>query len=152
MSLIRFHSPAAIAPFNHLMENFFNRDFFGDDVFRSTTAYVPAVNVQETAEGYRLEVSAAGFRKEDFKLEVEGNLLKISGQHQTEESREDGRHENGRYVRREFRRASFTRSFTLPRSVDAAGISAQYQDGILHVTLPKRAEAQASPVRAIEVQ
>jgi HSP20 family protein len=92
----------------------------------------PEVNIKETDGGFELEVAAPGLSKEDFKLEIEGQILSISANKQV--TNED---EQLVYKRREFSYASFRRSFELPKNIDADGISAAYEQGILRVHLPK---------------
>lgn len=93
---------------------------------------IPAVNVAETQDAFKLEVAVPGFKKEDFKIEIDGNRLKISGESKSE--RED---KEEKLMRREFSYQQFSRWFTLPENVHPDKISAQYTDGILLVNLPK---------------
>lgn len=126
--------------------------FFGKDLFNELynpvfSGSVPAVNVLEGVEGFKIEVAAPGLGKADFKLNLEKNQLTISAakeQNTTE-------NENEKYTRREFKYASFQRTFTLPNTVDGEKIGATYADGILTVTLPKREEAKDKPAREIEI-
>ncbi|MCE6989122.1 Hsp20/alpha crystallin family protein [Dyadobacter sp. CY323] len=125
--------------------------FFGKDLLNelNTPAFsgsVPAVNVIENKEGFRIEVAAPGLQKSDFKLNLEKNQLTISAQ---KERKEEEVKEN--YTRREFKYNSFQRTFTLPNSVDGDKIEATYADGILSVALPKREEAKEKPARQIEI-
>ncbi|MCE7042194.1 Hsp20/alpha crystallin family protein [Dyadobacter sp. CY312] len=125
--------------------------FFGKDLFNELhnpafAGSVPAVNVVESTEGFKIEVAAPGLQKGDFKLNLEKNQLTISAQkEQKEEESED------KYTRREFKYSSFQRTFTLPNSVDGEKIAATYADGILTVALPKREEAKEKPAREIEI-
>jgi HSP20 family protein len=115
--------------------------------FTDTASTLPSVNVKETSENFIVEVAAPGMRKEDFKIELENNVLTISSevQHENEEKEEN-------YTRREFSYQSFQRSFNLNnRVVDDANIVATYQDGILILTLPKKDEAKTKPSRLIEI-
>ena len=115
---------------------------FLEDVFQNgwnqlseeTGAYAAPVNIQETDKSYELHMVAAGFKKEDFKLSLEKNVLQISVE-QNEENKEG---QEGKWLRSEYRKRSFKRSFTLNEKVDTAKISAKYADGILTVTLPKK--------------
>lgn len=115
---------------------------FLDDVFQNgwsqlneeVSAFAVPVNIQETDKSYELHMVAAGYKKEDFKLNLEKNTLQISVE-QNEESKEG---QEGKWLRNEYRRRSFKRSFTLNDKVDTAKISARYADGILVVTLPKK--------------
>lgn len=110
------------------------------------TGNVPAINVIENKEGFRIEVAAPGLEKSDFKLNLENNQLTISAQKQ--DSKEE---ETSKYSRREFKYNSFQRTFTIPNTVNGAQIAASYDAGILNVSLPKREEAKEKPAREIEI-
>jgi len=125
--------------------------FFGKDLFNELhnpafAGSVPAVNVAESTEGFKIEVAAPGLQKGDFKLNLEKNQLTISAQKEQKEEENDDR-----YTRREFKYSSFQRTFTLPNSIDGEKIAATYADGILTVALPKREEAKEKPAREIEI-
>lgn len=130
-----------------LIDEFFGRDvfpgFFFDIERRMST---PAVNIIEGKDDYRIEVAAPGLEKKDFKIDLDNNVLTISSE--KEEKHEEG---DDRYMRREFNYASFTRSFTLPETVDAEKISAKHADGVLTVVVPKREEAKQKPARTIKI-
>lgn len=119
---------------------------FSDFFVPATNYGVPAVNVIEAQNGFRLEVAAPGLKKEDFKVNLENNTLTISAQKEqkTEET-------NEKYTRKEFSVTSFRRSFTLPRSVEGEKISANYENGVLVLELPKKEEAKAKEAREIEI-
>lgn len=103
------------------------------------------VNTKETKDSYLIEVAAPGFAKENFKLAVEDQILTISA-----ENTENKTDENEKYTRKEYHYAGFKRSFTLPKTVDAEKITAEYKDGILLVSLPKMEESKAKG--AIEIK
>jgi len=109
---------------------------------RNTTQNLPSVNVVEGKDTYRLEIAAPGWRKEDFDIQIEQNLLTIKGERktETEESKEE------KYTHREFTKSTFKRSFTLPETVDTENIKAEYENGILLVHIPKVEEIAAAPV------
>ena len=133
-----------------LIENFFGRDV--NDFFNTNTSAMhnlPAVNVVEHQDGFRIEVAAPGLKKEDFKLNLNHNNLTISAYRETQ--KEDKEHNGEKYTRREFSYASFQRTFTLPTSVDADNIQASYADGVLTIDVPKREEAKVKPPRQIEI-
>lgn len=110
---------------------------------------VPAVNVKETNDAYELEVAAPGMTKQDFKVELDNNMLVISARKENKHEEQD---DQGNYTRREFNYQSFTRTFSLPeRLVQGDQISARYNDGILHITVPKTEEAKVKPAKQIEI-
>ena len=118
------------------LSRFFDDDFWGFDGMR-TPGHVP-VNIRENADSYEMEIVAPGLRKEDFSVNISNNMLTVSFAHK-DENREEGR--NG-YLRQEYRKQAFSRSFTLDDTVDAEKIAAEYRDGILHVSLPKKEGSQ----------
>lgn len=132
--------------FPSLFDDFFTRDFVN---FESKhNKLLPAVNVKETESAFELEVAAPGMDKNDFKIEVKNNTLIISAQ---KENKQEEKNENGKYVRREFAFQSFTRTFTLPeKSVDDNNVSAQYKDGILNISIPKKEKVES--VKQIEIK
>lgn len=131
-------------------DNFFSKDLmdWGTSNFSSTDTTLPAVNVKESDEDYQIEVAAPGMSKEDFKVNLENNVLTISSEKKEEKKEE----EKGRYTRREFSYQSFQRSFTIPENiVDSGNISAKYCDGVLCIQLPKKEEVKPKPARSIEI-
>lgn len=110
---------------------------------------LPAVNVVEHQDGFRIEVAAPGLKKEDFKLNLNHTNLTISAYRESQ--REEGEQNGEKYTRREFSYSSFQRTFTLPSSVDADNIQATYADGVLKIDVPKREEAKVKPPRQIEI-
>ncbi len=131
---------------DNMIENFLGRDFipsvFGNEWVNKT----PAANVVETQDSFRVEVAAPGMKKEDFKINVENDLLAISAEKQTE-----NKDETEKFTRREFNHGKFTRTFTLPETVDAEKISAQYVDGLLKLTLPKKEESKEKGAKEIKI-
>ena len=125
---------------DQLFENNFNR-FFDDNVWgygKALPGQVP-VNISETDTTYELDMAAPGFKKEDFKVDISGEKLTVSLEHKEETKEED---KKGGLLRQEYRRQSFSRSFSLDDTVDPNKIAAKYQDGLLHLTLPKKEAAQ----------
>ena len=151
MNLISFFPTVNKKPVtaNSALENAF-QEFFNADFpvsFRGGhLATSPAVNIAETADAYRIEVAAPGLDKGDFKVKVEGDLLSITAKREVKEEVN-----RGNYTRREFNYVSFQRNFHLPEQVDSNNIKANYENGILHVTLEKKQEAKPLPARVIEI-
>ena len=130
-------------------DNFISRDLmdWSNSNFSGTNSTLPAVNIRENEDSFQIEVAAPGLAKENFKVNLDRNLLTVSSE--LKQEKEEG---DKKYSRREFSYQSFQRSFTLPEStVDGEKISAKYVDGILHVTLPKREEMKPKPARDIEI-
>lgn len=108
---------------------------------------LPAVNISEDKESYKVDVVSPGFKKEDFKIKVDDDILTISAETKSESS-EGGTRE---YTRREYTYSSFTRSFRLPDNARDDSISARYADGILEITIPK-SQQQEKATKEISIQ
>ncbi|NJO02211.1 MAG: Hsp20/alpha crystallin family protein [Bacteroidia bacterium] len=129
-----------------MLDNFFNRDIFDSTNFSSGS--LPAVNIKETKDEFLVELAAPGMSKEDFKVELDHNALRISSE-KKQEHEEKAR--DGKYSRREFSYQSFQRTFTLPHTVENDKISATYKEGILRLSIPKKEEAKEKPARVINI-
>ena len=105
------------------------------------------MNIRETEDSYFLEMAAPGMKKEDFTIELDNDQLTIRS-----EMKEEAEENNKKYTRKEFSYESFQRIFNLNKQVvNQAEIKAEYTDGILTLTLPKREEAKEQPSRLIEI-
>lgn len=134
-----------------LFEDFFTKDWLDSSQanWRESGATLPAVNVVETNDDFKIEVAAPGMKRDDFKVELDNNVLTISSQREQTGEEEDAR---GNYTRREFSYQSFQRSFSLPENrVQGDKIAARYMDGILHVTIPKSENAKVKPAKQIAI-
>jgi len=135
--------------FPSFFDRFWNNELmdWNHSNFSSTDTSLPAVNVKETHDDFTIEVAAPGMRKNDFKINFKNNVLTISS-----EKKNETEAKNETYTRREFSYQSFQRSFTVPENVVMSEkISAKYNDGILHVVLPKREEVKPQPEREIKI-
>jgi HSP20 family protein len=117
---------------------------FGDDEGIARGAWNPTVDIYENKDQIVIEAELPGMNREDFDLSFENNIITLRG-----ERRFEKKDESDNYHRVERSYGSFTRSFTLPPTVSGEGISAEYRNGVLRVTLPKREEVKA---RRIEIQ
>lgn len=136
--------------FPSLFDDWFSRDLldWNNSNFSNTSTTLPAVNVKETPETFEVEMAAPGMKKEDFKVELNNNILTISSEQRSEHEEKD----NDKYTRKEFSYQSFQRSFQLSReAVDADNIQAKYENGVLHLTIPKREEVKQKPSRLINI-
>jgi len=120
--------------YNDVFDSFFNADQL---LSKSTVNRIPAVNIAENDNEFQLEIAAPGMNKEDFKINLEKDLLSVSAGKQDDNS---GSTEKKQYNRREFNYSVFTKNFTLPETVDTDKIKAEYKDGILFILISKKAE------------
>lgn len=129
-------------------DDFFTRDLF--DWSTTNNAYgssLPAVNIKEDDDNFEVEVAVPGLEKKDFNIEIENDVLIVSS-----EKEESSEVDDKNYKRKEFNYSSFKRTFSLPENkVDGDKVKANYVDGVLHITLPKKEEAKPKPVRAIKI-
>ena len=136
--------------FPTFFDDFFNRDLFdwGMGNFSNTNTTIPAVNIKETSENYEVEVAAPGMTKQDFKVQLEGNRLTISSEKMNEKEEKD----DVRYNSREFSYQSFSRTFNLQNEVlDTEKIEAKYDNGVLHLLIPKKEHVKQKQPRLIEI-
>jgi HSP20 family protein len=126
-------------------------DFFDNDWMVKANATAPAINVIESNTDYKVEVAAPGMTKEDFNIHLtDNNELVISMEKKNETKEEDK--ENKKYLRREFSYSKFEQALVLPDDVEKEKISANVNDGVLSIVLPKQtAEEKAKVNRVIEI-
>ena len=126
-------------------------DFFDNDWMVRTNATAPAINVMENDKDYKVEVAAPGMTKDDFNIELgEDNELVITMEKKNETQESDK--ENKKYLRREFSYSKFQQALILPDDVEKDRISANVENGVLTIELPKRTpEERAKASRIIEI-
>ena len=140
MNLIRKQAPF----FPSLIDDFINQDW---NLKTPSSTTLPAVNIKDLDAQFEIELAVPGMKKSDFEIEVEDGLLSISSSLEEEQVTE-----KGKFTRREFSYNSFKRTFTIPESVDPSNIEAQYSDGVLQLSLPKRKEALPQPKKLIKIR
>lgn len=144
-------STQALARLSENMPSVFD-DFFKpwnewfDGGFRGRVLNVPAVNITEQKDAYEVSLAAPGLKKDDFKIDVDGNMLTISSE--KEEKKEE---KDKRYTRKEYNFSAFSRSFTLPDEVIKEKIQAKYEDGVLKIMLPYNEEVKKPTPKQIAV-
>lgn len=146
-------------------------DFFNSDLIVRGGATAPAINVLETEKEYKVEVAAAGMKKEDFKIHIDSeNDLTITmekgcncctengeckedkkcddkcDEHKCEEKKEEKKHEQGRFLRREFSYTRFQQTLILPDDADTDKIEAKVKHGVLHIDIPKKAHGSEQKI------
>ena len=146
MTLVKFNpekrNSSLMPGFSDVFDSIFNDTFFNDRL----TTRVPAANISETEDHFHVELAAPGLKKDDFKLNLERNVLNVS----VEQRSEDNSVQKN-YSKREYSYNSWVRSFTLPESANIENIEAQYTDGVLKIDIAKREEAKAVR-RQIEIK
>lgn len=144
MALTRFSNQ-----FPSLFDSFFDSDMFdwSSRNFSNTNTTLPAVNIKQDDEGYEVEMAAPGLEKKDFNIELNNDTLTISSEKKNEKETKEGK----QYSKREFSYQSFSRTFTLPNTVDREKIEAKYENGILKVNIPKKEEAKPKPPKQISI-
>ena len=137
MTLVKVNNPINRS-FDGLMNELFNElpISFGKSL-REDVLHFPPVNILEQNDLYHIELSAPGMDKADFNVKLDGKILTISS-----EKKEEKKQENEKMIRKEFSYRSFKRSFTVDEKIDAANISARYENGILKLDLPKKEEVK----------
>ena len=146
MSLIKFRTnDPVMSPFENVFNDFFEGEFLPSRRNRNSGS-LPAANIKETEKSFLVELASPGMTKEDFKIELDEDLLTIRSERETEKEETETR-----YTKREFNYTSFVRSFRLPEEVDAEKITAKYEEGILQLEIPKK-EIQEKQVRKIDIK
>ncbi|MEI6948741.1 Hsp20/alpha crystallin family protein [Paraflavisolibacter sp. H34] len=148
MAIVKRNSNYPALP--SFMNDFWAKDLWnwGQENHSATNTTIPAVNLKETADNFEVEVAAPGMKKEDFKIELNNNMLTIRSEKEDQHEQKEGE----RYSRREFSYQSFQRVFQLPvEVVDAERITARYENGLLQLLIPKRDHARQKPPRTIEI-
>ena len=130
--------------FSNLFEDIFDNVDTG--ISKRNNNSLPSVNIAESNENFKIEFAAPGLTKEEFKINLDNNVLTVSSEKHDEKDES-----NETFTRREFNYSTFQRSFTLPDSANGEKITAEYKDGILNIQIPKREEAKIKPVREIEI-
>lgn len=144
MTLVRFYNPEMLTSrrYNGFdLNNFFRTTNGSNEVNRN----YPAVNIVEEPERYRIEVAAPGYSKEDFKVNVENDILRIAVE------KEQNKVEGENFTRCEFYNGSFERSFVVGKTIDINKIDARYENGILTIALHKKEEAMPQQPRSISI-
>ena len=143
MKLVRFSNPHINVNRNladELFNNFFKNDYHENHVSRCNAA--TATNVFETEKEFKIEVLLPGFQKDDLEMNVHNQLLTIKVEKEQREEKEEFK-----YARREFGITNFEKQYRLPKAVNVEEINAKFENGVLHVILPKREEAlEKAPV------
>jgi HSP20 family protein len=132
-----------------VFDDFFKpwNEWFDNGGFLGRSMNVPAVNITEQKDEYQVSLAAPGLKKDDFKIDVDGNMLTISSE--KEESKEE---KEKSFTRKEYNYSSFSRSFTLPEEINKEKIEARYEDGVLKIALPRKEDTKKAVAKNIAVK
>jgi len=134
MTIIKWHRRPSMS---EVMDNMLDRNF--NTGFEKNCGCVPATNILEKEEGFEIQLAVPGMKKEDFKLEMEEDVLSV-----IYEKKEEEKKAQGEFLQREFGMDEFTRSFSIPKTADVESIKASYDAGILYISVPKQDKARLS--------
>jgi HSP20 family protein len=142
--LTRFEPFRDLSTLQERMNRLFRESYneAGRDESLSTSSFAPAVDVYEDEHTVTLKIEVPGIDEKDIDVRIENNLLTVHGERKIEKEEKE---ENYRRVERQY--GSFTRTFTLPTTVDSENVSASYDKGVLKVALPKKAEAKPKQIK-----
>jgi HSP20 family protein len=124
-------------PFFRMVDSLFNEFVNGAGEDLVSRAWVPAVDIQETEDAYRLYAELPGLTKDDIQITLENNVLRLSGERKLEK---DVKRDDYHRVERTY--GTFSRSFALPSQVNAEGVQATFENGVLTLTVPKSESAK----------
>jgi HSP20 family protein len=125
---------------NRLFRNSYGSE--GAEESLTNTSFAPTVDVYEDEHSVTLKIEVPGIDEKDIDVRIENNTLTVHGERKFEKEEKE---ENFRRVERQY--GSFTRSFTLPNTVDPEQVKANYEKGILKISLPKKAEAKPKQIK-----
>jgi HSP20 family protein len=139
-----------IKPAAPFIRPFFNDFFDGEDFFKRSIGdwksfTFPAINIAENDTAFMIDLAVPGFKKEDFVVKVDNNMLTIAANKKEEHEEKDKN-----YTRKEYNFSSFSRSFTLPDNVKDDQVKANYENGMLKLIIPK-SETQVNTTKEIAV-
>lgn len=124
---------------SHSLMNDFLSEFFNDE-FKPMTTVVrkPAANIYQTETGFGIDILLPGYAKEEISVDIDGRHLTVKS---LDADTEKQTVENGKYIRRDFRKSAFEVKYILPRTADLEKLEAKFENGILLVSIPKAEQA-----------
>jgi len=132
-----------------LFDDFFKpwNEWFDNGGLWGRPSSLPAVNITEDKDSYEVSLAVPGMKKDDFKIDLDGNMLSISCEKEDQTETTDKK-----FTRKEYNYSSFSRSFTLPEEVDFEKIDASYENGLLKLVLPRKEDAKKIMAKQIAVK
>ena len=142
MMLTRWDPIREFGTLQERMNRLFQDSFGRGEESLTSTAFAPPVDIYEDEHSFTLKLEVPGIEEKDIEVRLENNTLTVTGERKFEKEEKE---ENFRRVERRY--GSFTRTFTLPNTVDAENVSADYDKGVLKVRLQKKAEAKPKQIK-----
>lgn len=142
MALQRYQPNSLLQRFHNEIENMFDRDW-GDFPALSTAQWVPAVDVEESEDAYRIHADVPGMDPNDIDITLENGVLTLKGERKEEKSSDN--EQGARHVERSY--GAFVRRFALPDIADAENIDARVEKGVLRLTIAKKAESKPRKIQ-----
>jgi HSP20 family protein len=142
MMLTRWDPIREFATLQDRMNRLFQDSFGRGEESLTSTAFAPPVDIYEDEHSFMLKLEVPGIEEKDIDVRLENNTLTVTGERKFEKEEKE---ENFRRVERRY--GSFTRSFTLPNTVDTDNVSADYDKGVLKIRLQKKAEAKPKQIK-----
>jgi HSP20 family protein len=141
--LTRFYPYRELNTLQDRVNRLFHESFSGGrDESLATSSFAPAVDVYEDEHNVTLKIEVPGIDEKDIDVRVENNTLTVHGERKFEKEEKE---ENYRRIERQY--GSFSRTFTLPNTVDTESVSADYEKGVLKIKLAKKAEAKPKQIK-----
>jgi HSP20 family protein len=142
MSITRFDPFRGLSNFHEQLNRLFESNFLTRGHNAALTTWAPAVDIFETENELVIKADLPDMDEKNLDVRIENNMLTIRGERKFEQNAKEDN-----YLRLERTYGAFTRAFSLPSTVDPGAIKAEYKNGVLAVTLPKRAESKPKQVQ-----
>ncbi|MEX2567718.1 MAG: Hsp20/alpha crystallin family protein [Cyclobacteriaceae bacterium] len=138
---------SGLKTYQNFFDDFLTKDLVGTSRRNDNTSFVPLVNILESNEDFRIELGLPGMNKNDFKIELDNQVLTVT----SDVNQDQERNNEINFLQREFNFHSFSRSFQLPETINTEKIDAKYLNGMLVILIPKKEEAKRKPIKAINI-
>ncbi|MEO6694913.1 MAG: Hsp20/alpha crystallin family protein [Ignavibacteria bacterium] len=136
MNTVKFKKDSDLI--NDTFKSIFNSPlFYNREISGSTSTYIPKVSISEDRDKFNIKMELPGVSKEDVKLSVENNILSVTG-----EKKQEAKTEETNIITNEIFHGQFSRDFNLSKDIKVDAIDAEYNEGVLNITLPKFEEAK----------
>lgn len=131
--------------FDRWLDELFDVNVPGHSKTRNRNLTNPLVNIVEVGEAFHIQIAAPGMAKEDFEIQLDKDVLTVNGK------KDFNPQEGETFRRKEFGAYDFTRRFRLPETLDGGAVEANYSNGVLDISIPKKEEAKEKPARKIDI-